>query len=80
MKVRSRKQINGCGGSAALTTRHPSIRKSLYEISLTSGGYSVGIVCLQTKGHRVCFLFDGQSDGPIKKTFDFVELRVLSPC
>jgi hypothetical protein len=33
--------------------RHPSIHKSWHYISSTSGGRSVGIVRLQTKGHRV---------------------------
>jgi hypothetical protein len=42
--------------SAALTTRHPSVRKIYYQISPTSGGRSVGIVRLRTKGHGV-FLF-----------------------
>jgi hypothetical protein len=33
-----------CRGFAALTTRHPSIRKKLALTSLKSGGLSVGIV------------------------------------
>jgi hypothetical protein len=37
-------QINHREGSAVLTTRYPSVRKSWYKISPTSGGRSVGIV------------------------------------
>jgi hypothetical protein len=47
-------EINGRGGSAALTTQHPSTHKSWHYISPTSGGRSVGIVRLRTKGHGVC--------------------------
>jgi hypothetical protein len=43
--------IAGRGGSAALTTRHPSIHKSWHKISPTSGGRSFGIVRLRTKDH-----------------------------
>jgi hypothetical protein len=50
-------EINYHGGSATLTMRHPSICKSWHTSSLTSGGRSIGIVCLRTKGHGVCFLF-----------------------
>jgi hypothetical protein len=50
-------EINDRGGSAALTTRHPSIHKSWHQISPTSGSCSVGIVHLRTKGHGVCFVF-----------------------
>jgi hypothetical protein len=50
-------EINHREGSATLTTRYPSIRKSWPEISPTSGGRSVGIVRLLTKGHGVCFCF-----------------------
>jgi hypothetical protein len=40
----------GRKGSAALTTRHPSIRKKKLALtSLTSGGRSVGIVRSQTQ-------------------------------
>jgi hypothetical protein len=46
--------INDRVGSAALTTRHPSIHKSWHEILSTSGGRSVGIVRLRNKGHGVC--------------------------
>jgi hypothetical protein len=43
------------GGSAALTTRHPSIHKSWYYISSTSGGRSVGVCFLFVcGGMRVC--------------------------
>jgi hypothetical protein len=38
-------------------TRHPSIRKSWYKISPTSGCRSVGIVRSRTKDHGVCFVF-----------------------
>jgi hypothetical protein len=47
-------EINDRRGSAALTTRHTSIHKSWHYISSTSGGRSVGIVRLRTKGHGVC--------------------------
>jgi hypothetical protein len=47
-------EINGRGESAALTARLPSIHKSWHYISPTSGGRSVGIVRLRTKGHAVC--------------------------
>jgi hypothetical protein len=47
-------EINDRKGSAALTTRHPSIHKSWHKTSSTSGGRSVGIVRLRTKGHGVC--------------------------
>jgi hypothetical protein len=50
-------EINDRGGSAALTTRHPSIHKSWHQFSPTSGGRSVSIVRLRTKGHRACFFF-----------------------
>jgi hypothetical protein len=40
---------HGHRGSAALTTRHSSIRKKLLLTSPTSGGRSVGIVRSQTK-------------------------------
>jgi hypothetical protein len=53
--VTMKTEINVRGGSAALTTRHPSLRKSWLYISPTSGGRSVGIVRLRTKGHGVCF-------------------------
>jgi hypothetical protein len=46
--------INDRRGSAALTKRHPSFYKSWHKISSTSGGRSVGIVRLWTKGHGVC--------------------------
>jgi hypothetical protein len=46
-------EINGRRGSAALTTRHPSIRKSWHDISSARGGRSVGIVRSRTKGHGV---------------------------
>jgi hypothetical protein len=52
-------EINDRRGSAALTMRHPSIHKSWHYISSTSGGRSVGIVRLRTKGHGVCFVFAG---------------------
>jgi hypothetical protein len=39
----------GRRGSAALTTRHPSIRKKLAITSQTSGGRPVGIVRSRTK-------------------------------
>jgi hypothetical protein len=48
-------KVNDRGGSTALTTRHPFIHKSWHEISPTSGGRSVGILRLRTKGHRVLF-------------------------
>jgi hypothetical protein len=48
--------MNDREGSAALTTRHPSIHKSWQYISSTNGSRSVGIVPLRTKGHGV-FLF-----------------------
>jgi hypothetical protein len=37
-------EINDRGGSAALTMRCPSIRKSWHQILPTSGGHSVSIV------------------------------------
>jgi hypothetical protein len=40
-----------------MTTRHPSIHKSWHKISSTSGGHSVGIVRLRTKGHGVRLFF-----------------------
>jgi hypothetical protein len=43
-------EINDRGGSAAMT----SIHKSWHYISSTSGGRSVGIVRLRSKGHGVC--------------------------
>jgi hypothetical protein len=46
-------EINGRRGSAALTTRHPSIHKSWHKILSASGGRSVSIVLLRTKGHGV---------------------------
>jgi hypothetical protein len=52
----SKLEINDHRGPAALTTRHPSIHKSWHYISSTSGGRSVGIVPLRTKGYAVCFL------------------------
>jgi hypothetical protein len=48
-------EINGHGGSAALTTWHRSICKSWHQITPTIGRCSVGIVCLWNKGHGVCF-------------------------
>jgi hypothetical protein len=36
----------------------PSIRKELALTSQTSGGRSVGIVRLRTKGHGVCFILE----------------------
>jgi hypothetical protein len=50
-------EINDGVESGMLTTRHPSIRKSRHKISPTSGGRSVSIVRLRTKGHRVSFSF-----------------------
>jgi hypothetical protein len=47
-------EVNDRKGSAALTTRHPSVHKSWHYISSTSGGRSVSIVRLRTKGHWVC--------------------------
>jgi hypothetical protein len=41
--------------TAALTTRHPSIRKCCHSISPTSGDRSVCIVRLRTKGNGDCF-------------------------
>jgi hypothetical protein len=49
-------------GSAALTTRNPSIRKSWYWNLMTSVGRSVGIVRLLSKGQGVCLLFTRTSD------------------
>jgi hypothetical protein len=46
-------EINGRGGSAVLTTRRLSIRKSWHENWPTSGGRSVGIVHLRTKGDGI---------------------------
>jgi hypothetical protein len=40
------------GGSVALTTRHP-LSANLALTSQTSGGGSVGIIGLGTKGHGV---------------------------
>jgi hypothetical protein len=45
----------GLGGSAALTTRHPSIRKSLVLTSPTSGDRSVGIVRSRTQATEFSF-------------------------
>jgi hypothetical protein len=42
-------EINDRRRSAALTTRHPSVRKSWHYISATSGDRSVGIVRLRTR-------------------------------
>jgi hypothetical protein len=47
-------EINDCGGSAVLITRHTSIHKSWHQILPAGGSHSVGIVCLQTKDHGVC--------------------------
>jgi hypothetical protein len=49
-------EINGREGTAALTTRHPSVRKSWHYNSPTSSGRSVSIVRLRTEGHGVCFV------------------------
>jgi hypothetical protein len=47
-------EINDRRGSAALTTRHPSIHNIWHKITPTSGGRSVGIFRLRTKDHGVC--------------------------
>jgi hypothetical protein len=62
-------EINDRGGSASLTTRHPSIRKSCHYISPISGGRSVGIFRLRTKGHEVCL---SNENG---KTWSWLNLR-----
>jgi hypothetical protein len=46
-------EINDRRGSAAVTTRHTSIRRSWRRILPTSGGRSVGIVRFRIKGHGV---------------------------
>jgi hypothetical protein len=57
-RLRSRKlRLTTVGGTAAMTTRHPSIHKSWHYISPTNGGLSVGAVRLRTKGHGVRFCF-----------------------
>jgi hypothetical protein len=50
-------EINDRRGSAALTTRYPSMSKSWHYISSTSGGRLVGIVSLRTKVHAVFVFF-----------------------
>jgi hypothetical protein len=54
-------------GSVALTTRHPLFPLKLALTPSTSGGRSVGIVRLRTKGHGVYF------------SFKFVKLLFLCP-
>jgi hypothetical protein len=54
----NKSDINDRGGSAALTTLHPFIRKIWHLISPTNGGRSFGIVRLRTKGHRVFFCLE----------------------
>jgi hypothetical protein len=49
-------RINDRGGSVALTTRHLYPQKLALTLP-TSGGRSVGIVRLWTKGHGVLFIF-----------------------
>jgi hypothetical protein len=49
-------ELNDRGGSAGLTTRHPSICKSWHQISPIRGGHSFGIVRLLTKGHEFVLL------------------------
>jgi hypothetical protein len=56
-------EINDRRGSAALTTRHPSIHKSWHLISSISGSRSVGIVRLRTKGHGVYLYVSWRVDG-----------------
>jgi hypothetical protein len=51
--LRSRKPNKRPGGSVALTTRHPLYPQKLGPSSPRSGGRSVGIVRLRTKGHGV---------------------------
>jgi hypothetical protein len=46
----------GRRGSAALTTRHPSIREKLAVTSPTNGGRSAGIVCSQTQATEFVFV------------------------
>jgi hypothetical protein len=47
----------GLKGSAALTTRHPSVRKKLTLTSLISGGLSAGIVRSRTQATEFVFYF-----------------------
>jgi hypothetical protein len=57
LRLRSRKiEINDSRGSAALTTRHPSIHKS-WQYFVDKWRSLVGIVRLRTKGHGVFFFF-----------------------
>jgi hypothetical protein len=51
-------EINSHGGTAALTTLHPSVHKSWYQNSATSGGRSISILRLRTESHRGFFLLD----------------------
>jgi hypothetical protein len=51
----------GHRGSAALTTRHPSIREKLALTSPTSGWCSVSIVCSWTQATQFFFFFVGAS-------------------
>jgi hypothetical protein len=53
-------------GRSALTTRHPSIRKSWHLISPTSRGRSVSIVRLRTEGHGVCSTASRRGLAPIR--------------
>jgi hypothetical protein len=56
----------------------PSMRKSLALTSPTSGGCSVGIVCLRTKGHEVFFLYM-EDQVIIAKSDDGLQTNVNEP-